>query len=70
MGVSTTECPSRQGPPHGARTLRRTLNLWQVSVAGIGVILRAGVYALVGPAAGLAGHPARNGHHGMPRSGG
>jgi APA family basic amino acid/polyamine antiporter len=36
-------------------TLERTLNLWQVSVAGIGVILGAGVYALIGPAAGLAG---------------
>jgi APA family basic amino acid/polyamine antiporter len=35
--------------------LRRTLKLWQVSVAGIGVILGAGVYVLVGPAAGLAG---------------
>jgi APA family basic amino acid/polyamine antiporter len=40
------------GPPPA---LRRTLSLWQVSVAGIGVILGAGVYALVGPAAGLAG---------------
>jgi APA family basic amino acid/polyamine antiporter len=35
--------------------LKRTLGLWQVSVAGIGVILGAGVYALIGPAAGLAG---------------
>ncbi len=35
--------------------LRRTLGLWQVSAAGIGVILGAGVYALIGPAAGLAG---------------
>jgi len=38
-----------------ATSLKRTLGLWQVSVAGIGVILGAGVYALIGPAAGLAG---------------
>jgi amino acid transporter len=36
--------------------LRRTLGLWQVTLAGIGVILGAGVYALIGPAAGLAGN--------------
>jgi APA family basic amino acid/polyamine antiporter len=38
------------------RTLRRTLSLWQVSLTGIGVILGAGVYALIGPAAARAGH--------------
>jgi len=37
------------------RTLRRTLSLWQVSAAGVGVILGAGVYALIGPAAATAG---------------
>src|SRR4029079_15147862 len=37
-------------------SLRRTLGLWQVSISGIGIILGAGVYALVGPAAGLAGN--------------
>ena len=37
-------------------TLRRTLSLWQVSMSGIGVILGAGVYALVGPAAAQAGN--------------
>ena len=36
--------------------LRRRLGLAQVTLAGIGVILGAGVYALVGPAAGLAGN--------------
>jgi basic amino acid/polyamine antiporter, APA family len=36
-------------------TLRRTLGLWQVSLTGIGVILGAGVYALIGPAAALSG---------------
>jgi APA family basic amino acid/polyamine antiporter len=35
--------------------LRRTLGLWQVSLTGVGVILGAGVYALIGPAATLAG---------------
>ena len=35
--------------------LRRSLGLAQVTIAGIGVILGAGVYALIGPAAGLAG---------------
>jgi APA family basic amino acid/polyamine antiporter len=36
-------------------TLRRTLGLWQVSFTGVGIILGAGVYALIGPAAALAG---------------
>jgi len=36
-------------------TLRRTLGLWHVSFTGVGVILGAGVYALIGPAAALAG---------------
>jgi len=35
--------------------LRRTLSLWQVSLTGVGVILGAGVYALIGPAAAHAG---------------
>ncbi len=35
--------------------LRRTLGLWQVTVSGVGVILGAGVYALIGPAAARAG---------------
>jgi APA family basic amino acid/polyamine antiporter len=37
-------------------SLRRTLNLWQVSLSGVGVILGAGVYALIGPAAAQAGN--------------
>jgi amino acid transporter len=36
--------------------LRRTLGFWRVTISGIGIILGAGVYALVGPAAGLAGN--------------
>jgi APA family basic amino acid/polyamine antiporter len=39
-----------------AGSLRRTLSLWQVSLSGIGVILGAGVYALIGPAAAKAGN--------------
>ncbi|MCX6021859.1 MAG: APC family permease [Chloroflexi bacterium] len=39
----------------GTPGLRRTLGLWQVTFSGVGVILGAGVYALIGPAAGLAG---------------
>jgi APA family basic amino acid/polyamine antiporter len=39
-----------------ARALRRSLSLWQVSLTGVGVILGAGVYALIGPAAVQAGN--------------
>lgn len=35
--------------------LRRRLGFWAVTASGVGVILGAGVYALVGPAAGHAG---------------
>jgi len=35
--------------------LRRSLGVWRVSLTGIGVILGAGVYALVAPASGRAG---------------
>jgi APA family basic amino acid/polyamine antiporter len=46
--------PSAPAPPR-TTALRRSLGLWQVSLAGIGVILGAGVYALIGPAAAEAG---------------
>jgi basic amino acid/polyamine antiporter, APA family len=36
--------------------LSRELNLWQVTVAGVGIILGAGIYALIGLAAGSAGN--------------
>jgi amino acid transporter len=47
--------------PHGhsevaEASLRRSLTLWQVSLSGIGVILGAGVYGLIGPAAAQAGN--------------
>jgi APA family basic amino acid/polyamine antiporter len=51
--AGVTQAAARSGPP--APALRRALGMWQVSIAGIGVILGAGVYALIGPAAGSAG---------------
>ncbi|HLD12603.1 MAG TPA: amino acid permease [Candidatus Nanoarchaeia archaeon] len=36
--------------------LKRTLNLFDVTVAGVGIILGAGIYALIGAAAGIAGN--------------
>ncbi len=36
--------------------LKRELELWQVTVAGVGIILGAGIYALIGIAAGGAGN--------------
>jgi amino acid transporter len=54
--VAPAPCPPPGKGAAAGPTLRRTLGLWQVSLSGIGVILGAGVYALVGPAAGLAGN--------------
>ena len=45
-------------PPSSAgsgTTLQRTLGLWETTVGGVGIILGAGIYALVGEAAGKAG---------------
>ncbi len=36
--------------------LKRELNLWQTTLIGVGVIVGAGIYALVGKAAGIAGN--------------
>jgi len=36
--------------------LKRELSLWQVTIAGVGIILGAGIYALIGVAAGTAGN--------------
>ena len=57
MNAETCQRLSRARAAHDvtAPTLKRTLGLGQVVAAGIGVILGAGVYALIGPAAGLAG---------------
>ena len=35
--------------------LKRSLGFWEVTLAGIGIILGAGIYALIGKSAGLAG---------------
>jgi len=35
--------------------LKRALGFWQASICGIGIILGAGIYALIGVAAGVAG---------------
>jgi len=40
----------------GKVQLRRTLGLFEVTLSGIGIILGAGIYALIGEAAGLAGN--------------
>ena len=36
--------------------LNRTLSLWEVTLCGIGIILGAGIYALIGEGAALAGN--------------
>ncbi len=36
--------------------LNRALGLWEVTLSGVGIILGAGIYALIGEAAGLAGN--------------
>jgi APA family basic amino acid/polyamine antiporter len=38
-----------------ARELRRTLNLWQVTASGVGIVIGAGIYVLIGAAAEEAG---------------
>lgn len=41
---------------HHHVSLRRDLNLFQATLCGIGVMIGAGIYALIGAAAGLAGN--------------
>ncbi|MFH1222386.1 MAG: amino acid permease [Candidatus Micrarchaeota archaeon] len=36
--------------------LKRTLGLWEIALSGVGIIIGAGIYALIGKAAGLAGN--------------
>jgi len=36
--------------------LKRALGLWELTLSGVGIILGAGIYALIGKAAGLAGN--------------
>ncbi|HLC39788.1 MAG TPA: amino acid permease, partial [archaeon] len=39
-----------------ALKLRRTLSLFEATIYGVGIILGAGIYALIGEAAGSAGN--------------
>ncbi len=51
MGDVSAASPGAEGP-----TLRRTLGLTELTLGGVGIILGAGIYALVGEAAGKAGN--------------
>ena len=42
--------------PGGANKLERSVSLFQATVYGVGIILGAGIYALIGEAAGIAGN--------------
>jgi APA family basic amino acid/polyamine antiporter len=42
--------------PEQEPTLKRTISLWQATLTGIGLILGAGIYALIGKASALAGN--------------
>ena len=43
-------------PPRKVSGLARQLGFWEVTLSGIGIILGAGIYALIGAAAGSAGN--------------
>ena len=43
-------------PPNPGAKLRRELGLPAVTLSGVGIILGAGIYALLGEAAGMAGN--------------
>ena len=40
----------------GKTKLKRALGLWELVFTGIGIILGAGIYVIIGPAAGMAGN--------------
>lgn len=42
-------------PPASRPTLERSLSLWQVTISGVGIVVGAGIYVLVGEAASEAG---------------
>ena len=42
--------------PETLPSLRRSLGLFEVTISGVGLILGAGIYVLIGPASGLAGN--------------
>ena len=37
-------------------SLKRSLSLWEVTLMGVGVILGAGIYVIIGEAVGLTGN--------------
>ena len=47
--------PDDRARPDGRPTLERSLTLWQVNISGVGIVVGAGVYVLVGEAASEAG---------------
>ncbi|MBN2067678.1 MAG: amino acid permease [Candidatus Diapherotrites archaeon] len=49
--------PLHQPKPQIVRPgLHRSINLWEATIYGVGIILGAGIYALIGEAAGIAGN--------------
>lgn len=51
MAADAAPPPPSDAAPH----LERTLGLWQVTASGVGIIVGAGIYVLIGAATGLAG---------------
>ncbi|MEP7216219.1 MAG: APC family permease [Anaerolineaceae bacterium] len=47
----------QDGTEAGAPTLRRTLGFWQLTAGGVGIIIGAGIYVLLGAATAKAGPP-------------
>jgi basic amino acid/polyamine antiporter, APA family len=48
-----SQSPAQNPPRH---QLRRSLGLFEVTMSGVGLILGAGIYVLIGPASGFAGN--------------
>jgi len=46
----------KSNSPQGQTRLERSVSLFQATVYGVGIILGAGIYALIGEAAGIAGN--------------
>ena len=56
MDTTLSNARSRAGgTAHPASALRPTLRLWQLTASGIGIVIGAGIYVLVGEAAAEAG---------------
>ena len=48
--------------PTGEPKLKKCVSLFDATVYGVGIILGAGIYALIGEAAGIAGNARKNLH--------